>query len=107
VVDIPNACCSLYLPTAIFDFEVRPARPAGVDVPRRGGEDELAIVPIYAFICESCGPFDLVRPVAQASEAAACPMCGGEARRVFSPPGLALLDRPMRRVLDLEEKSAR
>jgi len=25
IVDIPNACCSLYLPTAIFDFEVRPA----------------------------------------------------------------------------------
>jgi len=47
-------------------------------------------VPIYAFICKSCGPFDIVRPVAQASEA----------------PGLALLARPMRRVLDLEEKSA-
>ena len=25
IVDIPNACCSLYLPTAIFDFEVRPS----------------------------------------------------------------------------------
>lgn len=24
VVDIPNACCSLYIPTAIFDFDVRP-----------------------------------------------------------------------------------
>jgi formamidase len=24
VVDIPNACCSLYLPTAIFDFDVKP-----------------------------------------------------------------------------------
>jgi formamidase len=23
VVDIPNACCSLYLPTAIFDFDIR------------------------------------------------------------------------------------
>ena len=26
VVDIPNACCSLYLPTAIFDFDVRPSK---------------------------------------------------------------------------------
>jgi formamidase len=26
IVDIPNACCSLYLPTAIFDFDIRPAR---------------------------------------------------------------------------------
>ncbi|MEZ0076021.1 formamidase [Planotetraspora sp. GP83] len=24
IVDIPNACCSLYIPTAIFDFDVRP-----------------------------------------------------------------------------------
>ncbi|HEY0577804.1 MAG TPA: formamidase [Pseudonocardia sp.] len=25
VVDIPNACCSLYLPTAIFDFDIKPS----------------------------------------------------------------------------------
>jgi formamidase len=33
VVDIPNACCSLYLPTAIFDFDVKPsaAGPAFAD----------------------------------------------------------------------------
>ena len=33
VVDIPNACCSLYLPTAIFDFDVTPsaAGPTFVD----------------------------------------------------------------------------
>ncbi|WP_344680317.1 formamidase [Saccharopolyspora taberi] len=24
VVDIPNACCTLYIPTAIFDFDIRP-----------------------------------------------------------------------------------
>jgi formamidase len=24
-VDIPNACCSLYLPTEIFDFEIKPS----------------------------------------------------------------------------------
>ncbi|GAA0523783.1 formamidase [Saccharopolyspora subtropica] len=33
IVDIPNACCSLYVPTAIFDFDVRPtaAGPARED----------------------------------------------------------------------------
>ena len=33
IVDIPNACASLYLPTAIFDFDVRPtaAGPARAD----------------------------------------------------------------------------
>jgi putative FmdB family regulatory protein len=63
-------------------------------------------VPLYAFICEGCGPFDLVRPMAEASTEAACPTCGTEARRVFTPPGLARFARPARRALDLEEKSA-
>ncbi|MHA6799754.1 formamidase [Bounagaea algeriensis] len=33
IVDIPNACCSLYLPTEIFDFDIRPgaAGPTAVD----------------------------------------------------------------------------
>ncbi len=63
-------------------------------------------MPVYAFTCESCGLFDLVRPMAEAGAAAACPTCGVEARRVFTPPGLALLARPVRRAFDAEEKSA-
>ncbi|GAA4614979.1 formamidase [Saccharopolyspora hordei] len=35
IVDIPNACCTLYLPTAIFDFDVRPTA-AGPVVADRG-----------------------------------------------------------------------
>lgn len=33
IVDIPNACCSLYLPTEIFDFDIRPGEegPTRVD----------------------------------------------------------------------------
>ncbi|SNR76727.1 formamidase [Haloechinothrix alba] len=34
VVDIPNACCSLYLPTAIFDFDVRPSASGPVRADR-------------------------------------------------------------------------
>jgi formamidase len=26
IVDIPNACCSLYLPTEMFDFDIRPTK---------------------------------------------------------------------------------
>jgi formamidase len=26
IVDIPNACCSLYVPTEIFDFDIRPTK---------------------------------------------------------------------------------
>src|SRR5437764_4432918 len=35
VVDIPNACCSLYLPTAIFDFDVKPTKE-GPQLTERG-----------------------------------------------------------------------
>jgi putative FmdB family regulatory protein len=63
-------------------------------------------VPVYAFICEGCGPFDLSRPMSESGAEAACPMCGAGARRVFTPPGLALLARPVRRALEVEEKSA-
>jgi formamidase len=34
VVDIPNACCSLYLPTAIFDFDVRPSAAGPIKADR-------------------------------------------------------------------------
>ena len=34
VVDIPNACCSLYLPTAIFDLDVRPSASGPVTADR-------------------------------------------------------------------------
>jgi putative FmdB family regulatory protein len=63
-------------------------------------------VPLYEFACTPCGPFEVVRPMAEATSPARCPACGGEARRIFTPPGLALLARPVRRALDTEEKSA-
>lgn len=40
VVDIPNACCSLYLPTAIFDFDIRPTAPGG---PQRADRGQCAV----------------------------------------------------------------
>jgi formamidase len=39
IVDIPNACCSLYLPTAIFDFDVRPK----ADGPQRADRGRCAV----------------------------------------------------------------
>jgi putative FmdB family regulatory protein len=63
-------------------------------------------MPVYAFSCADCGPFDVTRRAADAGAPAACPACGAEARRVFTPPGLALLARPVRGLLDREEKSA-
>jgi putative FmdB family regulatory protein len=61
---------------------------------------------IYVFTCEGCGPFELLRPMAEAAVPARCPSCGTRARRVFTPPGVAQLASPMRRVLDEEDRSA-
>jgi putative FmdB family regulatory protein len=63
-------------------------------------------VPLYAYDCAGCGPFEVARPMAEASLPGTCPACGAPARRVFTPPGLPLLARPVRRALDSEEKSA-
>lgn len=63
-------------------------------------------MPVYAFTCTGCGGFELRRPMAQAAAPVPCPACGTEARRVFTPPGLALLAGPARGALDMEEKSA-
>jgi putative FmdB family regulatory protein len=63
-------------------------------------------MPVYEFTCEGCGTFDLMRPMAESSAPARCPNCGTAAARVFTPPGVALLDAPVRRALDTEDKSA-
>ncbi len=39
VVDIPNACCSLYLPTAIFDFDITP----NAEGPRKADRGDCAV----------------------------------------------------------------
>jgi len=42
VVDIANACRSLYLPTAIFDFDIRPST-SGPRPPARPGPTAVAV----------------------------------------------------------------
>ncbi len=63
-------------------------------------------MPVYAFSCDKCGPFDVSRPMASAGEAARCPACHQQARRVFTPPGLRRLATPVRRALESEEASS-
>jgi putative FmdB family regulatory protein len=62
-------------------------------------------VPTYAFTCAGCGPFELLRRMSEASAPASCPQCGGDARRRFTPPGVARLSTPVRSALDRELKS--
>lgn len=59
----------------------------------------------YEYRCSACGPFVVQRAIGTAISDEACPSCGGDARRVFSAPHLALASAPVRRGYALEEKS--
>jgi putative FmdB family regulatory protein len=63
-------------------------------------------LPTYGYRCEPCGGFDLVRPMAQAGDPAACPDCGSSARRVFGLPALRSLDPRLRDAMDAGARTA-
>jgi putative FmdB family regulatory protein len=63
-------------------------------------------MPTYKYRCGACGPFGLVRPMAEAAAAATCPDCGAAARRVFGLPGVTSVDPGIRRALDAGARSA-
>ena len=63
-------------------------------------------MPTYGYECPPCGAFDVVRPMADATATAACPECGGVARRTFGSPGLRTLNPDVRRALDASARSA-
>jgi putative FmdB family regulatory protein len=63
-------------------------------------------LPVYAFRCEACGPFDVWRPMSEVDQPANCPACGRIGRRVLTPPGLVRTPAGKRKALNLEEKSA-
>jgi putative FmdB family regulatory protein len=63
-------------------------------------------MPTYGFDCAGCGPFDLVRPMAQAGDPASCPTCGEQGRRSYAAPALRSLDPALRGALGASARSA-
>ena len=63
-------------------------------------------MPIYAFTCEALRARSTSRAEWRRRRAGRLPGLRSDARRVFTPPGLALLAKPLRGALDREEKSA-
>ena len=46
-------------------------------------------LPRYEYVCPTCQErFDVERPMAEAGDPCACPLCGTPARRVYSAPKL-------------------
>ncbi|MER3447255.1 MAG: transcriptional regulator [Candidatus Dadabacteria bacterium] len=53
-------------------------------------------MPIYEFICENCGPFEIRREMKDASKPIVCSNCKVIAERIFSLPGLITTQNTLR-----------
>jgi putative FmdB family regulatory protein len=62
-------------------------------------------MPIYEFHCQSCGSFEVRRPIAEASAPATCPDCQQPASRIFTSPNVGLVSNFERLARTREEKS--
>jgi putative FmdB family regulatory protein len=62
-------------------------------------------VALYEYRCGQDGAFDITRPLGTAPATVACPVCRGEARRVFSKPMLSSTPRALVAAIDHAEKS--
>ena len=64
-------------------------------------------MPIYDYECVSCGPFTVLRPMAEFRDPCACPACGIEVPREFlSAPGIAGMDPARRSAFAAHERIA-
>jgi len=63
-------------------------------------------MPIYDYTCPHCGPFEVMRPMADYEKPAPCPQCGTDSARLVSAPGLALMSAHRRRAISINEQSA-
>ncbi|MBV8997927.1 MAG: zinc ribbon domain-containing protein [Solirubrobacterales bacterium] len=59
----------------------------------------------YEYRCEQDGCFEIRRPIGSAPTTMTCPVCQGDARRVFSTPMLSSVPRSLGAALDHEEKT--
>lgn len=64
-------------------------------------------MPLYDYECSGCGPFTVLRPMAECEAPHDCPGCGGAAPRAYlAAPRLGLMDSGRRRAHAVNERSA-
>jgi putative FmdB family regulatory protein len=63
-------------------------------------------MPLYAFRCGHCGPFECSRSLKEANAPMVCPQCQAVARRVYTTPGLVKTPPALAQALYRSEKSA-
>lgn len=60
---------------------------------------------IYEYQCDDDGVFEVTRPLGTPLKSITCPVCKGEARRVFSKPMVSFSPRALVAAMDHAEKS--
>ena len=64
-------------------------------------------MPVYDYLCDACGPFSAMRPMAEFQAPHPCQGCGAEARRaMLTAPAFAAMDGAARRAGTTNERSA-
>ncbi|GAB7522684.1 FmdB family zinc ribbon protein [Paraburkholderia sp. 2C] len=63
-------------------------------------------MPLYDYTCSNCGPFRLMRPMAQSDAPTACPACGRLSTKTVTAPFLADMAPQNRIACQRNEKSA-
>lgn len=63
-------------------------------------------MPMYEFVCETCGPFEQRRSMSEAGEPMECPACYAVATRVYSLPNLVRTSIVERTARSRNEQSA-
>jgi len=63
-------------------------------------------MPLYDYSCPACGVFEKWQPAARAGDPVACPGCGAEARRRYTPPNVVRTPVPVARAIERSERSA-
>ncbi|WP_079046051.1 FmdB family zinc ribbon protein [Carbonactinospora thermoautotrophica] len=59
----------------------------------------------YEYKCAECGSFEYHTAIGTAPSVGTCPVCGREARRIFSPPSLVRTPPALASALQREEAS--
>ena len=64
-------------------------------------------MPVYEYLCNDCGPFTEMRPMAECGEPKDCPRCGDEAPRAYlTAPYCAAMPAERRLAHATNERSA-
>jgi putative FmdB family regulatory protein len=64
-------------------------------------------MPVYEYLCDDCGSFTAIRPMAEYEQPHDCPGCGEEARRVLlTAPRMSSLSSERRLAHATNERSA-